>query len=957
MKDLYIKLLGNPTVIINGQDVYFPYRKAEGLFYYICLNKKITREEAVNLLWADSDETSARKNLRDAIYKLKKSLGDNIFSPSAKSYIELNPNINASIDTDSADISHILSVYGGDFLQNFSVKDCYDFENWMLEKREDFKKVYISAILKKVNELVNIGDFKSIQKYADILISNDPYNEKTYRDIMRIYALSGDYNKAIKLYYDLTDILNKDLSISPEQNTRQMFREILSLKESASAPDEESAYFYGRYNELYQISEAMRSLNATKGISILITGEAGIGKTTLLNRVESTADATKYIVLSTSCYKAEEEFFLKPWHTIFAKLGAILKTEHIRMPSSHEQILNYLFPGFNRDISYTEFDSIEHLDTTRYEIALDAVYFLIEKLSAKRKLVLIFDDMQWMDRMSRLMLADVMLHFRNKNVILLGAYREDFDNLMAEFTVPLITQEILTEIHLERFTLDDIRTIIAQCTPNLDFNDSLLKNIYSDTEGNPLFLTELLKVVQDRGYTRELSQKAANIIRSRLLDLSRNEEFLLRCIALFFDKVSLESLKIIAPFDEMSIFDTIESLQSRRLIREIITDQDIFYSFTHQRIREYIYDSISEGRKKAMHGKIALYFEERFKATGNAYLYPSLIYHFERSGNVYRSLKYKIENLTDYYTVYHEAYPVLSSDAPPLEITYKATDFSERLEEIRQRLEKLDKTCTDYKKLNLELSYLSGRYYIQRGEYKQGLENIDTCIRISDELDNTKYLLKSYRQMIFYSIQVHDMPIMNKYLNKSLTLLEKNENIEEYATLMRLKGLYYIKTKNYNRATELLNESIAIFGNLNKINGRYSLSIAACHNYLGQMHKYLGQFEEAYCCFTKAIDFCEAGGITRGLGIFYSNAGQVLYEIGKFEDAQSYIFKSLNQFEAQGSIWGRDMSEGYAAMLEIENGNLKAALDHYRTACELSHRLQNPRALKLAERVKKMINT
>jgi len=47
---------------------------------------------------------------------------------------------------------------------------------------------------------------------------------------MKIYALSGDYNKAIKLYYDLTDLLKHELDIEPESNTKKMFKEILKLK-------------------------------------------------------------------------------------------------------------------------------------------------------------------------------------------------------------------------------------------------------------------------------------------------------------------------------------------------------------------------------------------------------------------------------------------------------------------------------------------------------------------------------------------------------------------------------------------------------------------------------------------------------------------------------------------------------------------------------------------------------
>ena len=69
----------------------FPYRKVEGLFYYICVRKRITRDEAIGIFWVDCDETSARKNLRDALYHIKKIVGPDIISMDGNVFISLNP--------------------------------------------------------------------------------------------------------------------------------------------------------------------------------------------------------------------------------------------------------------------------------------------------------------------------------------------------------------------------------------------------------------------------------------------------------------------------------------------------------------------------------------------------------------------------------------------------------------------------------------------------------------------------------------------------------------------------------------------------------------------------------------------------------------------------------------------------------------------------------------------------
>lgn len=956
MKSISVRLLGEPLVKFNGEKVYFPYKKSEGLFYYVCINKQISREDAINIFWADNDEKSARKNLRDAIYKIKKTLCNDIFISASKTIIELNNEIDITIDTDNISPENILLLYNNHFLHNFLVKNCYDYEAWITEKRIEYKNIYIKAVIKKVNELANVKDFNSIQKYSSILIENDPYNEKTYRYLMKIYALSGEYNKAVKIYYDLTEILKKDLDISPEINTKKMFRDILKLKDtSATNPDND--YFYGRYDELYSINKILNEFSTSSGTSILIIGEAGIGKTALINKIVLSLDITKNIILKSVCYNAEEEFFLKPWHNIFALLGEHVKKERIHLSPMEEQIIRCVFPSFNKDAALSKYDNIESLDSTRFELAIEAILQLLSKLSEKKNIIIIIDDMQWMDKMSKLLLSNIITHFKNKKIIIIGAYRDDYENKLSSFTVPLIKGDYIIKIKLHRFSLEETKIIANKFLIGVVTNDHMIADIYNDTEGNALFLVELLKVIQEKGYTHELSSKAANIIKSRIMDLTKNEMLLLNYISLFFDKVSIDCLKFLMGWDELLIFDIIESLQEKKLIQELITDKDIFYTFTHQKIREYIYNNQALGKKNILHEKIGLYFEDRFKASGNKHLYTNLIYHFGKCGNIYKSLKFKIENLTDYYTIYHETYPVFSDMQTYL---YSESDTSfnveEKLLEITKELNTLNDSDTDYLKLKMEIAYLSGRYYISVGEYGNGLENIDKSMRMAEILDNTNYLLNNYKQMIFYSIQVNDIPVMYKYINKSFKLLERYDNIEERGTILRLKGLYYIKTKKYENAIELLNESINIFSNLNRINNKYKLSISACYNYLGQSNKDLEKYQTAYEYFKKSIDFCSDNSIEKGLETFYSNIGQVLYEMGSYDEAEHYINKSIQLFERYKTIWGRDIAECYASLININNNNLSTAKAHYEIAYTLAKRLNNPKSLKLTEDIKKQLN-
>ena len=75
MDAITVRLCGNPEVKRGMEKLSFPYKKAEGFFYYLCVKKSVTREEVISLLWGDEGESAGKKKLRDAIYQVRQVLG------------------------------------------------------------------------------------------------------------------------------------------------------------------------------------------------------------------------------------------------------------------------------------------------------------------------------------------------------------------------------------------------------------------------------------------------------------------------------------------------------------------------------------------------------------------------------------------------------------------------------------------------------------------------------------------------------------------------------------------------------------------------------------------------------------------------------------------------------------------------------------------------------------------
>ncbi|HEY44462.1 MAG TPA: SARP family transcriptional regulator, partial [Anaerolineae bacterium] len=144
---LEVRLLGKFEVQLNGEPVEIPSRPAQSLLSYLILKAGVAhrRERLAGLLWPDSDETSARTNLRHALWRLRKAIGDEYFI-SDKVTVSFTPSSDYQLDVDilkdqpgeggtSDDLIRIISIYEGDLLPGF-------YDEWVNLEREGLRAVF-----------------------------------------------------------------------------------------------------------------------------------------------------------------------------------------------------------------------------------------------------------------------------------------------------------------------------------------------------------------------------------------------------------------------------------------------------------------------------------------------------------------------------------------------------------------------------------------------------------------------------------------------------------------------------------------------------------------------------------------------------------------------------------------------------------------------------------------------
>jgi DNA-binding SARP family transcriptional activator len=212
-------------------------RKAVALLAYLALQRDryATRDAAANLLWEDVDTSQARVSLRQAVAALGRAGGggDGVVIKDTNS-LRLSPAVSVDVDTfdrlsrgDAADRDAAIELYRGDLLSGFALRDAPAFNEWLGVAQAHWRQRFIALLLGKLDgSLSDEGDLNAGASAATRLLSVDPYNEHGHRALMRIYMRQGRSPLALSHYRSFADLLRRELSIAPEEETQALYRSL-----------------------------------------------------------------------------------------------------------------------------------------------------------------------------------------------------------------------------------------------------------------------------------------------------------------------------------------------------------------------------------------------------------------------------------------------------------------------------------------------------------------------------------------------------------------------------------------------------------------------------------------------------------------------------------------------------------------------------------------------------------
>jgi len=315
MPRLSLSLLGPFQATLDGEPVTtFESDKVRALLAYLAVeaDRPHRREKLAGLLWPERPERNARQNLSQALFNLRRAIGDRDAEPSfllvthqaiqfnrasdhwldvtafeaLLAACEAHPHRRLEACGSCADrLQRAAALYRGAFLEGFSLGDSPAFEEWALLEGERFHRLALEVLRDLARCHERRGEYEPAIQYARRGVDLAPWQEETHRQLMRLLALRGQRGAALAQYESCRCILAEELDVEPELETRLLYErirdgtEILPLVPASPgnlpAP---LTPFVGREEELAQIEERLQDPSCRL---LTLVGPGGIGKTRL----------------------------------------------------------------------------------------------------------------------------------------------------------------------------------------------------------------------------------------------------------------------------------------------------------------------------------------------------------------------------------------------------------------------------------------------------------------------------------------------------------------------------------------------------------------------------------------------------------------------------------------------------------------------------------------------------
>ncbi len=418
--------------------------------------------------------------------------------------------------------------------------------------------------------------------------------------------------------------------------------------------------FVGREKEMDELRASLEDALSGRGRLLMLVGEPGIGKTRTAEELATYASLRNTQVLWGRCYEGEGAPAYWPW------VQVIRSYVHDCEPQA---LMSEMGPGA-ADIAQVVSEVKERLpglptpptlepEQARFRL-FDSITTFLKNASNRQPIVLVLDDLHWADKPSLLLLQFLARELRGARLMVLGNYRDvelRRQHPLSQTLGELARQQLSQRILLRGLTERDVARFI-EITAGVSPPGALVDAVYRETEGNPFFVNEVVRLLvadgrlerpeEVKSWSVTIPQGVREVVGRRLDHLSEECNRVLTVASVIGREFGLDALERVilrqAQDERLKgdrLLEALEEAVAARVLNEVprVVGQ---YSFSHALMRETLYEELTTTRRVRLHRQIGEVLEALHSDNLEPHL-PELAYHFSegaQAGDVDKAIDY-----------------------------------------------------------------------------------------------------------------------------------------------------------------------------------------------------------------------------------------------------------------------------------------------------------------------------
>ena len=686
------RILGPLEVHEGGRLVPLGGAKQRALLAILLLNANevVTSDRLIDELWAQAPTNTAAKGLQGYVSGLRKALGGErgrellVTRPPGYA-IELEPEqldlerfermrgeARAALAANdparaSAKLREALSLWRGPPLADFA----YDpFARAEIDRLEELR---FATLEERIEADLALGRHADVVGELEALVRAQPLRERLRGQVMLALYRGGRQAEALQAYREARAVLVEELGIEPGRELRELHEAILrqdpglqparpvahqpvnpapALRARRGESPPRRGSFVGRDREIAEFDGALEDALGGRSGFLLLAGEPGIGKSRLADEFALMAEQGGAKVLWGRCWEVGGAPAYWPW--VQALRAYIRETDRERLRAElggGAADLGQMVPEVHELFPDLPVRPALDPEGARFRL-FDSTASFLRAAAQEQPLVLVLDDMHAADEPSLLLLRFLARELRAGRVVIVVAYRDreaGKDDSLRETLAELHREPITRPLQLGGLDPPEVARFTASVWGTQP-SERLTAAIHAETEGNPLFVGELVRLLAAEGrletaeeadWKTSIPRGLREVIAHRLRHLSADCKEVLAVASVLGREFRLDALERVSQHTGERLLDLLDEAVQARVLGELPLGRRGL-RFSHALIRDSLYGDLASSERLRLHRRTAEALEELYGDEPAEYL-AELAHHFleaAHEGDVEKAIDY-----------------------------------------------------------------------------------------------------------------------------------------------------------------------------------------------------------------------------------------------------------------------------------------------------------------------------